>query len=71
MKQKLGIIEGSMRHNKLMLFIVFVLCVFGIFALVKNTKTGISDFYCTPGSDCWRVPWGNLSTNRGTISQTP
>lgn len=49
MKQKLGIIEGSMRHNKLMLFIVFVLCVFGIFALVKIPKQEFPTFTVRQG----------------------
>lgn len=49
MKKKLGIIEGAMHHSKLMLFIVFGLCVFGIFALIKIPKQEFPAFTVRQG----------------------
>lgn len=49
MKTKSGIIEASMRHNKLMLFAVLALCVFGVFALVKIPKQEFPTFTVRQG----------------------
>lgn len=44
MKSKFGIIEATMHHHKLMLFIIFSLCIAGIFALIKIPKQEFPSF---------------------------
>lgn len=49
MKQKPGIIEGAMRYNKLMLFVVLTFCAFGIFSLIKIPKQEFPPFTVRQG----------------------